>query len=262
MPVAKAKHSRKRLKELAEAALGILCRDGYERCQVADVARAMGVAVGTVYLYVESKEALFDLVVRYAAIPGDDWLDEIQTPVKTPPPGATLDFLKSGFGEQAEWPVLLAALEKKKPKDSVAELREVLAEQYELMRLHRRVLTLLTRSALEFPGLAQVFVTGLRDRLLRLLAALLEKRATAGLLRTAPDYAATAAVMVQSLVWANLQRYADPALAALQDETVEKATLDLLVQGMIASPDFGAASNEGKICHAPKSPEGRKRKGS
>ena len=33
---------------------------------MADVAAALGVAKGTLYLYVESKEALFDLVARYA----------------------------------------------------------------------------------------------------------------------------------------------------------------------------------------------------
>ena len=50
-----------------EAALGVFCRQGYDRSQVADVAKVMGVAPGTIYLYVEGKEALFDLTIRHTA---------------------------------------------------------------------------------------------------------------------------------------------------------------------------------------------------
>jgi AcrR family transcriptional regulator len=39
---------------------------GYKDTQMDDIAAALGVAKGTVYVYVESKEALFDLVARCA----------------------------------------------------------------------------------------------------------------------------------------------------------------------------------------------------
>jgi AcrR family transcriptional regulator len=52
MPVLKADLSSKRLRELAEAATAVFCRRGFERSQMSDVAKAMGVATGTVYLYV------------------------------------------------------------------------------------------------------------------------------------------------------------------------------------------------------------------
>ena len=43
-----------------------IASQGYQRAQMDDIARDLGVSKGTVYLYVESKEALFDLCVRYA----------------------------------------------------------------------------------------------------------------------------------------------------------------------------------------------------
>ena len=51
----------------------------------------MGVALGTVYLHVESKEALFDLDVRQTSEESPPWLDALEVPVCTPPPGSTVE---------------------------------------------------------------------------------------------------------------------------------------------------------------------------
>lgn len=233
MPRLRANISGKRLRELVEAALGVFCRQGYERSQVADVAKVMGVAAGTIYLYVEGKEALFDLVIRHTAAEDPEWLDDIEVPVPTPDPGSTLEFLRGVFGRKGQWPLLAAALQLPKAKDIRAELDGVVREQYRLMTRHRRGLLLLMRSALEFPGLADVFVLGLRKRLLDGLGKYLTARIAAGQIRPLADIAATAAVLTQTIVWANLQRPVDPGLSALSEDAVETATVDLIVSGLI-----------------------------
>jgi len=55
-----------RIERLIECATEVFIDQGYRRTQMSDVASALGVAKGTLYLYVDSKEALFDLVARYA----------------------------------------------------------------------------------------------------------------------------------------------------------------------------------------------------
>ena len=55
-----------RLERLVDVATQVFIEQGYARTQMADVAAALGVAKGTLYGYVESKEALFDVVARYA----------------------------------------------------------------------------------------------------------------------------------------------------------------------------------------------------
>ena len=232
MPVLRADISGKRLRELAEAGLQVFCRQGFERSQMADVAKAMGVAVGTVYLYVESKEALFDLVIRYGSTADAGWLDQLEIPVASPAPGATMAYLKKVFDE-TEWPCLAAALGKKKAKNPAEELAGVLGEQYALIRQHRRGLLLLTRSAMEFPGLVEVFVLGLRNKLLEQLVRYIGLRAEAGQFRKPADPASTAALMIQAITWANLQRPLDPGLAALEEETFERSTLEFLVHGLL-----------------------------
>ena len=54
-----------RFSELVHAGTGVFIEFGYQRAQMADVASALGVAKGTLYGYVESKEALFLLCTRY-----------------------------------------------------------------------------------------------------------------------------------------------------------------------------------------------------
>lgn len=236
MPRLRADISGKRLRDLVEAALGVFCRQGYERAQVADVAKVMGVAVGTIYLYVEGKEALFDLVIRHTAAEDPEWLDDIEVPVVAPAPGSTVEFLREVFGRKGQWPLLEAGLKARKAPDIRAELDGIVREQYRLMTRHRRGLVLLMRSALEFPGLSEVFVLGLRKRLLEGLGKYLASRIAVGQVRPLVDVAATAAVLTQTIAWANLQRPFDPGLSHFTEQAVEDATVDLIVSGLLPFP--------------------------
>ena len=233
MPRLRATLSGKRLQELVTAALEVFCRRGYERSQVADVAKVMGVSPGTIYLYVEGKEALFDLVIRHNASENSEWLEELKIPVPTPRKGATVEFLREVLDREGQWPLLEAALTARRTSDIRSELDGVVREQYRLMTRHRAGLVLLTRSALEFPGLAEVFVLGLRNRLLDHLGRYLQSRIKTGQIRPLADVAATAAVLTQTIAWANLQRPFDPGLSAFAEQAIEDSTVDLLVAGLL-----------------------------
>lgn len=219
-----------------DAALAVFCRQGYERSQVVDVAKVMGVAAGTIYLYVEGKEALFDLVIRHTAAEDPEWLDDIEIPVPTPAPGSTVEFLREVLGRKGQWPLLEAALHAPTAADIRAELEGIVREQYRLMTRHRAGLVLLMRSALEFPGLADVFILGLRKRLLDGLGLYLASRIQAGQIRPVADVGATAAVLTQTIAWANLQRPFDPGLATFSEQGIENATVDLIVSGLLLHP--------------------------
>src|SRR5437016_10656592 len=55
--------------EIVAAALEVFGERGFAATKLADVARHAGVTKGTVYLYFESKEALFKAVVRETIVP-------------------------------------------------------------------------------------------------------------------------------------------------------------------------------------------------
>ena len=79
-----------RLAKLVDCATEVFIAQGYQRTQMADVAKALGVAKGTLYLYVESKDALFDLVARCA--------DDAHPPTATALRHAVSDCPRCRFG--------------------------------------------------------------------------------------------------------------------------------------------------------------------
>ena len=68
---------------LLKSAARVFARDGLKRARMADIARDMGVAHGSLYNYVESKEALFLLLVeRWGHLDSD--LANRALPIRTP----------------------------------------------------------------------------------------------------------------------------------------------------------------------------------
>src|SRR5262245_48357339 len=98
-----------RLEQLVDCATRVFVAQGYARTQMADVAATLGVAKGTLYLYVESKEALFDLVVRLADAERP-FRHRPPLPVRTPRPGATVKYVRERLAEGRVLATLEAAL--------------------------------------------------------------------------------------------------------------------------------------------------------
>lgn len=64
--------------ELTAAALQLFVEKGYAATRLDDVAARAGVAKGTLYLYFDSKEALFNAVVREGLVPAlADWKERL-----------------------------------------------------------------------------------------------------------------------------------------------------------------------------------------
>jgi TetR/AcrR family transcriptional regulator, fatty acid metabolism regulator protein len=71
---------------ILDAATTVFAKRGYFGSQVADVARAAGIAAGTVYLYFRSKEeiltSIFDRTMREAIEQGRTALEDVRDPVE------------------------------------------------------------------------------------------------------------------------------------------------------------------------------------
>src|SRR3990172_5694004 len=162
-----------RFQDLIDAATAVFLEQGYRRTQVADVAARMGLSKGSIYTYVESKESLFDCVLRHA-----DRSDRVDLPealpVATPSPSATLEMVEKRLSEEGALPSLTAALSRARVMDVRAELETVLGELYDALARHRTAIKLLDRCAPDYPELAKLWYRGSREGSLSLLARYLD----------------------------------------------------------------------------------------
>lgn len=219
------------LDRLLDAATRVFIARGYRRTQMADVAREMGVSAGALYGYVESKEALFHLLVdrAFTGRPAEP----PALPVRTPEPGQTLARLRERLLHDTALPLLSAASARARAADPRRELESVLAELYDLIERTRWGTALIERSALDVPALATLFYVEVRRDLIRRLTLYLEKRIRAGQLRAVPDPGTVARLVVETITWFARHRLRDADAGTIDDAAARVTTLDFLAAGLL-----------------------------
>jgi AcrR family transcriptional regulator len=170
----RAQSGPERFVRIAEAAITCFSELGYRRTQVADIARQMGVAAGTLYLSAESKEALLHLaVMRLCGAPFDD----LPAPFPAPPMAETANLLRARIVERGRWDKLTALL----ASDAVpteADFAEIGREVYDRLAAEVRTILLIDRCSLDIPELAEVHRDELRGAFIVSLVRLMERRGT------------------------------------------------------------------------------------
>lgn len=215
-----------RLEALLESAARVFTARGYRRTQMADVAAAMGIAAGTLYLYVESKEALFHCLVERG------WTDEVtapELPIRTPSAAATLAAVRERLTAAMHLPRLEAALRGPIPRDTAAEFADIVRELYAMVSRYRLGIRLLERSALDWPELAEVLYGDTRARLFASLEEYVRSRIAAGGFRPVPDVPSAARLINESVAWFAMHRFGDPHSADLDDRLAAETVVDTLV---------------------------------
>lgn len=221
-----------RLDQLIDCATQVFVAQGYRRTQMADVAAAMGVAKGTLYLYVESKEALFDLVVRYADAERP-LADPPAFPVRTPARGATVRYVREELAHRQVPATLAAALQQRRASNPAVELEAIVRELYGTLARNRRRLKLVDRSAPDLPQLAALWFSGARGGLIAVLARYLEDRIGRKRLRPVPDTVVAARLVIETIMFWAVHRHWDPHPQPV-DDTVAEETVVRFIVGALA----------------------------
>jgi AcrR family transcriptional regulator len=78
-PGIRAQRKAARPLEILDAAFEEFVANGYAATRVEDIAARTGVTKGTVYFYFETKEALFEEMIRHISVPFTDVTDHMQT---------------------------------------------------------------------------------------------------------------------------------------------------------------------------------------
>ncbi len=228
--------TQKRLLDILEQTSDLMMTRGFRRTRLSDVAQAVGVSEPALYRYVESKDALFDLVVRWGGEPEMD-LAALELPFATPAPDATIAYLSGFFAAEGRLPRLeraLARTDAPSPAEARTEMESILRSVFIAARRYRRGARLINACKADLPALDALWANYANQSGTELLTTLLARRVEQRALRAigAPEDVArhllatcvTAAVYPELSVWG----HAD-------DEHIETVTVDALLAALDAT---------------------------
>jgi AcrR family transcriptional regulator len=217
--------ARDRLETIAAAATRVFGRVGYKGTRTADVAKEAGISNGSLFTYVESKEALFHLVFAH----GFGHFAEVLPPLPlvTPAPGETVELISKEL-RKVPAPRLRAAFDEDRPADARAELQGIVDERYVIIEQLWPLLAVIERCALDLPELEAFYFGQARSGFFARLTEYLEMRAKGGYLRTTPDAAVTARVIIESVTWFAWKRHQGRDAHTYDDEVARQTVIDFV----------------------------------
>lgn len=218
-----------RLSRLVEVATAVFIDQGFRQTRMDDVAEFLGVAKGTLYLYVESKEALFDLVCRSADQPFEP---PRELPVKSPPAGSTTRYIAERLAAGQVMPALAEALGGRK-REIGGEVAAIVRDIYDALARNRVGIKLVDRSARDIPELGQLWFGGARSFLVDALSHYLTDRAHAGRLRAPTDVGVAARFVVETCAFWAVHRHWDVGRPDVAEERIRAAVIDLVKAALV-----------------------------
>src|SRR5215468_7582219 len=234
------------LERLLRAAMRVFARKGLVRARMSDVAEEMGVAHGSLYNYVESKEALFFLLVDQGMRDEPAELPD-ELPVRTPSRETLLKRVEEQIEASFTLPLLDSALKRHLPDDPQAELEGIIRELYLSLNQTREPGTVLERSAIDQPNLFALYFVQTRRRLLERLTTYLRRRIERGYFEPVVDPATAARFLLEAVAFFARHRYNDPDLQPGDDEVVRETIVQLLVRSFTGEQNRSRPSaNKGR----------------
>jgi len=210
-----------------DAALDVFGERGLKGARIGDIANRMGVAHGTVYNYVDSKDALFWLLIDRGMRP-----EAVEPPIELPVTAPSQDQVLARLVEQITTGFALPALDAAFARDTVpdarAELTGVVEELYDRTLETRRFASAFERSALDLPELYQLFFVRVRRVLFERVETYIALRAEHGYFRVGVSAEVSARYLVETVTFFARHRYRDPDPVRASDGDVRAQVVELL----------------------------------
>jgi AcrR family transcriptional regulator len=216
---------------MLQAAARVFARHGLKASRMADIAREMGVAHGSLYNYVESKEALFLLLVDQWGHQAIDLAGQ-ELPLKTPPMQSLVERLRQRVSETFPLRELEAALKRRRPADPQSELHAIVRELFVLTERSREGATILEKSARDVPELFGLFFEQVRRDLFERMTRYVAMRVQEGSFAAA-DPATAARFIIESVTFFARHRFLDPHPQPLDEATVRQTIVDLVTRSLM-----------------------------
>jgi AcrR family transcriptional regulator len=225
------------LQRILDRATLAFIRGGYKNTRIDAIAERADVSVGTIYRYVENKEALFDLVLRYAF--DDPAVLDVALPYETTARHSVVEQVLHHMETASDLTTLMTSVDVDAPLDVASEFEGIVRELYAWHFRYWRGLKLIERCARDWPEVSMAFYKGYRETLLATGVRYLEKRTRSGHLRPMPDVAVAARVISETCAFFAMHRHTAPD-TDLPDDLAEETVVQVLCSAFVpASEEAG-----------------------
>ena len=200
------------LTKIVAAAAKVFAHWGLHRTKVKDVAAEAGVAAGTVYLYADSKDSLFDLALRFGMGYEISEVAQNEIPYST------------NRQDTFKWLVKVARLddllpELHEPMLNECPLYELLGILFDFLSDHKFAIRIVERSAHEWQELATLFFSEIRDPVIKRIG----KRISFENSTLSPDECETMARLVGgAIAFAAVHRFFEGGLPDTTEKSLYK----------------------------------------
>lgn len=197
--MARTRNPKQRIAELLEAATTVFRRKGFKRTQMSDIAAEMKCSTGTLYNYVDSKEALFE----HAVVAGfTRALPESKTlPLGFPRPAA-VEVITRRAGQIAEGSALDLASQRDGAGNPAEEVTRIVTAFFVFFSDYHPVLDMIEASQLDYPDVATAYLEARRDLVFDPWMRWVVRRQKEGLFRQDLDPVWTTRYLIEILAWA------------------------------------------------------------
>jgi AcrR family transcriptional regulator len=209
----------------------VFARTGLERSKMSDVATEAHVSQGTLYNYVESKEALFRLLLDRGL--GGGLPSSVELPVRGPAPDVLAARMDKAISSSFGLPKLDEALRRRRVTNARGELVGIIDELFERTLATREAADALERSAFDVPELASVFGRARRGLFERFSLLIRRRSASGHYRRTEPR--AVARLIVEAVTMFGRHIYNDREPLVFDLVAAREAVRDTLVAGLLAA---------------------------
>ncbi len=218
-----------RIDDIAAAATEAFIEFGYFRAKVHQIADRAKVGPGTVYLYAQDKESLFELALLRA----------LESPLAANPilpyrrthPRSRRQLIEDCLREVAQFPQLWVAGQRRNITESIQEYHGILLELCAWMRRYRSLILLTERNRVDWPDLAELFHQVIWSDLHHRLTAYLATRMRTGHLTAVGDPAAVARHTLDALVATLVLGPLAPKIGTQEDELIVRLVSAAVVVG-------------------------------
>jgi len=214
----KAKTQADKLPLIVAGAVRAFAQHGFSRTQMAEVAQESGVALGTLYRYAPSKEALFHMALLFGAGATEREIASAQSDER-------LFEIVSRFVVGLDLPRQIAETEKA-ASNAAQPVTAFFGGLYDRIDRIHPALRILDRSAREWPDLEVLFATHVRAPAILAIEHFLREAGARGEIGRVSDAPSTARLILEMITWFAMHRRYTPSSADITDGRARETVLE------------------------------------